>query len=169
MPDIETSAQQQEQKETERTFTQAEVDAIVVKRVATATKGMPKGEELEAFRSWQSTHQTEQDKYRKAQEERDAANTALADANAQLEQMRRERFLLNKGVAADDVDYYAFKIGKLVTDSLTFEAAAEQFLAEKKATAKTNMRVDFSGAIGGQQRTPTANDAMNAIIRGAKK
>ena len=40
------------------------------------------------------------------------------------------KFLLDKGVPTGDVDYYAFKIGKLVTDTTDFEKAAEQFLKE---------------------------------------
>ena len=37
----------------EKTFTQAEVDAMIGKRLAKAMKGMPSEEELTAYRTWQ--------------------------------------------------------------------------------------------------------------------
>lgn len=154
----------------EVTFTQAEVDALVSKEkaraVAKATKGMPSEEELTAFRTWKGNQQTEQDRWNTLTNERDTARNQLSAAQAELEQYKREKLLLSKGVAADDVDYYAFKIGKLVTDTVTFEQAAEQFLAEKKPGT---VRVNFSAPVGGNGSAKTANEEMNALIRGALK
>lgn len=36
----------------EKTFTQAEVDTLIGKRLAKAMKGMPSEEEMTAFRTW---------------------------------------------------------------------------------------------------------------------
>lgn len=150
----------------EKTFTQAEVDTLIGKRLAKAMKGMPSEEELTAFRTWKGNQQTEQDRWNTLTDERDTARNQLSAAQAELEQYKREKLLLSKGVAADDVDYYAFKIGKLVTDTVTFEKAAEQFLAEKKPGT---VRVNFSAPVGGNGSAKTANEAMNALIRGALK
>lgn len=154
----------------EVTFTQAEVDALVSKEkaraVAKATKGMPSEDELTAFRTWKESQQTEQDRWNTLTNERDTARSQLSALQTELEQYKREKLLLSKGVSADDVDYYAFKIGKLVTDSVSFEQAAEQFLAERKPGT---VRVDFSAPVGGGDKTRTANERMNALIRGALK
>lgn len=150
----------------EKTFTQAEVDTLIGKRLARAMKGMPSEEELTAFRNWKGSQQTEQDRWNTLTKERDTAQSQLTAAQTELEQYKREKLLLSKGVSADDVDYYAFKIGKLVTDSVTFEQAAEQFLAEKRPGT---VRVDFSAPIGGGKPQKTANEEMNALIRGALK
>lgn len=154
----------------EVTFTQAEVDALVseekARAVAKATKGMPSEDELTAFRTWKDSQQTEQDKWNTLTNERDTARSQLSALQTELEQYKREKLLLSKGVSADDVDYYAFKIGKLVTDSVSFEQAAEQFLAERKPGT---VRVDLSAPVGGSDKTRTANERMNALIRGALK
>lgn len=150
-----------------KTFTQEEVDAVVGKRLAKAMKGMPNEEELKAFRNWQESQKTEQEKWENLSKENEANKAALAQALAEIEQGKREKFLISNGVPAEDVDYYSFKIGKMVTDDVTFEKAAEQFLGEKKRP--TTVRVDFSAPVGGGKPTNNANEAMNALIRGAIK
>jgi len=47
----------------EKTFTQAELDSIVGKRIAKAMKGMPGEEELTAFRAWKERQQTEKERW----------------------------------------------------------------------------------------------------------
>lgn len=150
----------------EKTFTQAEVDALIGKRVAKAMKGMPNEEELAAFRTWKESQQTEQERWNTLTTERDNAKTSLAAAMAKIEQFEREKLLTAKGVPADDLDYYVFKIGKLVTDDKTFEQAAEEFL---KQNAPNTVRVDMAAQLASGKPTTNANDAMNALIRGALK
>lgn len=151
----------------EQTFTQAEVDALIGKRLAKAMKGMPSEEELSAYRAWKESQQTEKDRMNTLTRERNESKSALASAQAELEQLKREKLLLNKGVPTDDVDYYAFKIGKLVTDSKDFEKAAEEYFKDKDPGQK--VRVEMTAPLGGNGSIPTANDAMNALIRGARK
>jgi hypothetical protein len=162
----ENTAQEQEQQ-TEKTFTQSEVDALIGRRIAKAMKGVPSEEELTAYRTWKASQQTEQDKLNNITKERDTATAQLAAANTELEQYRREKFLLGKGVSADDVDYYSFKIGKMVTDTLTFEQAAETFLKEKNApgTVRVSMGASLTG--GNVQQKP--NEQMNSLLRGLRK
>lgn len=150
----------------EKTFTQAEVDALIGKRIAKAMKGMPDEAELTAFRAWKENQQTEQDRVNTLTNERDTARTQLTAAQAELEQYKREKLLLSKGVPSNDVDYYAFKIGKLVSDSKTFEQAAEDFFKENR-TGKVH--VDLGAPLGGGSLNKTANEQMNALIRGALK
>lgn len=155
-----TSAQ-----EPEKTFTQADVDALIQKRLDRERKKYPSEEELTAFRTWKESQQTEQEKWNTLTGERDTARSQLAAAQAELEQMKREKYLTGKGVPAEDLDYYAFKIGKLVTDTKTFEQAAEEFL---KDNAPNKVRIDMTAPLErGKPVSTTANDAMNALIRGA--
>ncbi len=151
----------------EKTFTQAEVDSTVGKAIARVMKGMPGKEELTAFRAWKESQQTEKERWDTLTKERDTAKTKLTAAQAELEQLKREKLLLNKGVPAEDVDYYAFKIGKLVTDTVDFEKAAEKFLEEQKPSG--SMRVDFGAPLGGGQGGATPNEQMNNLIRGFRK
>ena len=150
----------------EKTFTQAEVDALIGKRIAKAMKGMPDEAELTAFRSWKESQQTEKDRWNNLTRERDEAKNQLTAAQTELEQYKREKLLLGKGVSAEDVDYYAFKIGKLVSETKTFEQAADEFFRENNAG---KVRVDMSAQLGGGKAAPTASDTMNALIRGARK
>lgn len=149
-------------QEPEKTFTQSEVDNLISKRLERERKKYPSEEELTAFRGWRDSQQTEQQRMQTVTQERDTARTDLAAALAKVEQYEREKLLLSKGVAADDVDYYAFKIGKLVSDSKTFEQAAEEFLKEKKPTVRVDMAANLSGS-----SAQTPNEKMNALIRGA--
>lgn len=154
----------------ERTFTQAEVDSMVNRRLAKAMKGMPGEEELTAFRAWKEGQQTEQEKWDTLTRERDESRTALTAAQEELEQYRREKLLLGRGVSPDDVDYYAFKIGKLVTEDTDFETAAEQYLKdhapkEPEKPAGT-VRVDLGGPLGGGGAAVGLNDRINNMLRG---
>ncbi len=154
-----------------KTFTQAEVDGMIGKRLAKAMKGMPGEEELTAFRAWKESQRTEQERWDALTKERDESRTALTAAQAELEQFKREKFLLSKGVPAADVDYYAFKIGKLAADGTGFEAAAERYLKDHapkdpEPPAGT-MRVDLCGPLnGGGGHHLSVNEYINSKLRG---
>lgn len=151
----------------EKTFTQAEVDTIVSKRLAKATKGMPSEEEITAYRAWKDSQQSEKERMDAIVKERDENKAALAAAQEELEQHKREKFLLSKGVNPDDVDYYAYKIAKLVDEKTDFEAAAQEVLADQNPS--NAMRVDLGGSVGGGQTQKNPNEQMNSLIRGFRK
>ena len=152
------------QQNTEKTFTQAELDAIVGKRVSKAMKGMPDEAELNAFRQWKESQQSEAERINAIQKERDEAKTSLTAALAKLEQYEREKLLLSKGVPTEYVDYYAFKIAQMVTDSKDFDHAADEFIASR-ATQQSKIRVDLGASLAGNSAEKTPNDAMNMLIR----
>jgi len=137
------------------------------RRLAAAMKGMPGKDELAEFRTWKESQQTEKERWDALTKERDESRAALTAAQAELEQYRREKFLLSKGVAADDVDYYAFKIGKLVTDDTDFEKAAEQYMKDNPPVG--TVRVDMGAPLGTGQSAKSENETMNSLIRGARK
>ena len=150
----------------EKTFTQAEVDALIGKRVSAAMKKMPGEEELAAFHTWKNSQQTEQEKWQKLNDDFSAAQQEKEAALSELEQYKREKYLLTKGVKAEDADYYSFKAGKLVTDSMTFEQAVDELLKDKQPNTVT---VVTAAPVGGSSAANTTNDQMNALLRGARK
>ena len=160
-------AQEPEGTPPAKTFTQEEVDSIVARRVAKATKGMPDEAELTAFRSWKDSQQTEQQRLTALTQERDTARVDLAAALAMVEQYEHEKIMLGKGVAPEDVDYYVFKAEQLVSDSKSFEQAAEEFINSRKPQSK--VVVNLGGSLQGSGSGRTSSDAMNALIRGARK
>lgn len=151
--------------EPEKTFTQAEVDTLIANRLTRERRRYPSEEELTAFRTWQDSRQTQEDRLNTVTGERDTARVQLAAAQTELEQLKREKFLTGKGIPAEDLDYYAFKIGKLVTDGTTFEQAAEDYLKEN---APNKVRIDMTAALDRGRPNNNANDAMNALIRGVR-
>lgn len=152
-----------EPNEGEKKFSQAELDAIIGRRLSEERKKFPTDEEMNAFNAWKSAQQSEAEKLASMTVERDTANNNLKEANAKLAKYEHEKFLLTKGVEADDLDYFDYKISKMVTDGKTYEAAAEEFLKDKKPSI---VRVDSGAGFGGGRGAPTASSLMNDIIRG---
>lgn len=154
----EPEVQVEEQQEEEKLFTQAELDAIISKRVSAAKRGMPSAEELGEFRTWKQTHTDTDTQLQTITGERDTAQS-------ELEMAKRENYLLRQGIPADDVDYYVYKITKAMEDDQTFEEAAKKFLKENK---RQTVRMDTGARFNGS-RTQTANEEMNQLLRGALK
>ena len=149
----------------ERTFTQAEVDTIVQNRLERERKNLPSKDELTAFRNWRASQQTEEERVNGIIKERDGNAAALREANDKVEQLERERLLLSKGVPMEDVEYYAFKIGKLVTETQDFAKSVEVFF---KDNAQQRARIDMTGGMNGKPAEKTANQSMNDWIRGIR-
>ena len=149
---------QQEQPSNLRTFTQEQLDAIIARERSKATKGWFTAEQMAAKDSSISALTTE----------RDNANANIAKLQAELDGYKNEKFLAAKGVPAEMVDYYAFKIGKLVTDKKTFEQAAEEYIKDNPPAG--TVRMSTGGGVGGNgNNQPNPNEVMNALIRGATK
>lgn len=156
--------QEEGQQEEEKRFTQKDYDAAFSKGFAKGRKGMPSEEELTEFREWKKTQKTPAEKEADAQEE-------LKAAKSDAEALKRENYLLRQGVSDEDLDYYAFKIGKLVTEDKDFETAAKEFLKEHKPEKKgsASVRVDFGSRLNGANNggRNTSNDQMNSLLRRA--
>lgn len=153
--------------EQEKTFTQEEVDRLITNRLERERKKYPGEDELTAFRTWKESQKTEQEKLNGLTKERDDAKNDLAAALEKINEYEHEKYLISKGVPSEDVDYFAFKISKLVTDKKNFEQAAEEFLKEKSPGKEPKVRVDITAGLSGGKSTATPNEAMNALIRNA--
>ena len=82
-------------------------------------------------------------------------------------QLERERILLGQGVPEEDLDYYVFKIGKLVTPEKDFGAAAKEFMKEHGAHPRASARRSTGASLsGGAARIQSTNDTMNRLLRG---
>jgi len=110
-----------------KTFTQQELDRIIQERVGRAVKDeqrkLPPPEKMAAFEKWMAESQTA--------EERMAALTQERERLAgEKEALQRALFLVGRGASMEDVEYHAYKIGRMVTDRVTFEAATEQYIRD---------------------------------------
>ena len=99
-------------------------------------------------------------------EELESLRGELEAARRDAEQLRRERFLLLKGVAEDDLDYFVFKIDKLVNDETDFETAATAFLKQREKKPPAGIFRSGAKMTGGAPRAASASDTMNRLIRG---
>ena len=152
--------QEQEEQQEERTFTQAEVDALISRRLAKERKGQPSAEELSAFRAWQKEQNGGKD-------EESATQSDLDSALADYEMARRENYLLRKGVDPEDVDYYVYRISKSMDGETDFEDAAKEFFKTHKT--RNSVRMDTGARLnGGNGGKKSFNEQMNELIRNAK-
>ena len=88
----------------------------------------------------------------------------LENALQRVRQLERERWLLSQGVPEEDLDYYAFKIGSLVTSEKDFAAAAKDYLRDRRLHPGG---ISTAAALGGRiSKAPGVNETMNRLIRG---
>jgi len=151
----------------EKTFTQADVDAIVSKRLGEERRKYPSEDEMTEFRSWRDARNNDSEALKNVTAERDTANQRLSEATKEVSKLKHERYLLGKGVSESDLDYYDFKISQSVTDGTTYEQAAEAFLKERPAQ-QSSVKVDMSAGLAGGT-TRTTSGMMNDLIRKAAK
>ena len=88
---------------------------------------------------------------------------ALTRARERVTQLERERALLSQGVPEEDLDYYVFKIGKLVSEEKDFATAAKEFLKQHRSAAPRNTGASLAGRTA---RPRSTNETMNRILRG---
>lgn len=146
----------------EKTFTQAEVDQMIGQRLSRERSKYPSEEELTAYNNWKATNQTEQQKA--AQRERDLtkAQTDLAAAQSEVEQLKRERYVLSKGLSGDEAEFIAYKAAKMVDNKTTFEQAVDKLTENRQ-----KVTFDWTAPAGGNGQKNDVNAVMNRLIRGA--
>lgn len=100
-----------------------------------------------------------------AQENSAVLRRELEEAQSRLTHLERERELLLRGVPEEDLDYYVFRIGKLVTEEKDFRTAAKEFLKQRGARPGVPFSTGAS-LMGRTARPQTANETMNRLLRG---
>ena len=147
-----------------KTFTQEEVDAMIGKRLAKAMKGIPSEEEIAAYRTWREGQQTEQERQAKRDKELADSKSALTAAQTEIEQMKRDKYVLSKGLTGDDAEFIAFKALRMVDDKTTFEQAVDKLTENRQ-----KVKFDWTAPAGGGEKKIDVNAAMNSLIRSAVK
>lgn len=127
--------------------------------VAKKMKGMPTKEELKAFKDWQETQKTAEQK--QAEKETEYQKTL-----SEKESLVQENLVLKAGVNIDDVDYVVFKVSKKDGD---FEENLKQFLEENpKYTQKEEHDEIEQKATGTQVKTINSSETGVMAILKAK-
>lgn len=147
-----------------KTFTQEEVDAMIGKRLAKAMKGMPSDDELTAYRTWKDSQQTEQARQAKREKEFADNKSALTAAQAEVQQLKREKYVLSKGLTGEEAEFISFKAEKIMDDKTTFEQAVDKLTENRQ-----KVKFDWTAPAGGGSEKNNVNAAMNSLIRGALK
>lgn len=150
--------------EQEKTFTQADVDKLIQTRLDRERKKYPSEEEITAYRTWKDGQQTEQERQAKQAKDLADSKAALTASQAEVEQLRRDKYVLSKGLTGEDAEFIAFKAMKMVNDKTTFEQAVDALTANRKKAT-----FDWTAPAGGGTKENTANQQMNALIRSALK
>lgn len=150
--------------EQEKTFTQADVDKMIQTRLDRERRKYPSEEEITAYRAWKDGQQTEQERQAKRDKELADSKSALTAAQAEIEQMKRDKYVLSKGLNGDDAEFIVFKALKMVDDKTTFEQAVDKLTENRQ-----KVKFDWAAPAGGGEKPNATNAAMNSLIRGALK
>lgn len=127
------------------------------------SQGMTEDEVTAAINDFKTKKQANQPNVSQLTQERD-------DALKKVTQYENEKLLTSKGVRAEDLDYVAFKVAKMVTDKKDFKTAAEEYLkanprfTENGQSYRVSTGVSSGGSSGG---TETKNEHINNMIRNA--
>lgn len=147
-----------------KTFTQADVDKLIQARLERERKKYPSEEEITAYRTWKDSQQIEQERQAKRDKELADSKSALSAAQSELEQVKRDKYVLSKGLTGDDAEFIAFKALKMVDDKTTFEQAVDKLTENRQ-----KVKFDWTAPAGSGEKPNATNAAMNSLIRGALK
>ncbi len=147
---VSTSAEGQ----TEKTFTQKELDDIVKQRIDREKKNMPSKEEMAAFRKWQDSQKTAE---QLSDEKISAAEKAKAEAESRAAQLEAKVAAYSKGVKSEAVDDVIALAMAKVSDDVPIDKAIEAVIAKYPSFCgtvpdkpKITTGVSFGNGSGGQ-------------------
>jgi len=134
----------------------AEAQKIADAMVAKKMKGMPSKEELKAFKDWQESQKTAEQK----QAEKDAE---YKEKDTKISELEKENAVLKAGVTdADDVDYILFKVGKMEGE---FEENLAKFLKDNPKYLEKELEHAEPKATGAPVRTMSSKkDGVLSIL-----
>ena len=138
---------------TEKNEGQAEIDVraeaqkIADAMLAKKMKGMPSKEELKAFKDWQESQKTAEQK----QAEKEAEYQKTLN---ELNTLKQTNAILEAGVNKDDADYVLFKVSKMEGE---FEENLAKFLKDNPKYLKQELETEPK-ATGAPVRTISSNN-----------
>lgn len=152
----------------EKTFTQEEVNKLIKERVAREKKGQPSKEELKAFKEWQDSQKTNEEKNA---EKITAAETKVKEAEARANTLEAKVSALSKGVKADSVgDVITLAKAMVDDDDTTIDKAIDKVLKKYPSFKGVEQQgKGFKvGADRGEGRPKDTDDELKKIF-GIKK
>ena len=143
----------------EKTYTQAEVDAIVNNRLARERKNAPSAEDMRAFKEWKKNSQTDAEKYSEME-------ATLKASQAELTALKNQQSVTKAECKPEFAEFVADKVAKMGDDFdanlAEFKKSNPQYFGETKIV-KLNSSPKLSG---GTVTENNENTIMNALIRG---
>ena len=119
--ETETTTTETVENNSEKTFTQDEVNNIVKERLAKAQKGIPSKEELTKFNERKESQKTQQDKH-------DELIKDSGEKDSTISNLKKENLVLKSGITdSDEVEFIVYKVSKMDGD---FENNLKQYLAD---------------------------------------
>lgn len=100
--------------------------------------------------------------------QRDEAVRDAARLRTELEDSRRAQYLAIRGIPAAEAGYVAGLLREQVTEDCSFETAAERYL-KARSDRTPPLRVDLTAPVGGGGGTLSPGDAMNRLLREARR
>ena len=143
--DTQTTEKNEEQAEID---VKAEAQKIADAMVAKKMKGMPSKEELKAFKDWQESQKTAEQK----QAEKDAEYRKTLD---ELNTLKQTNAVLSAGVNRDDADYVLFKVSKMEGE---FEENLAKFLKDNPKYLKQELETTEPKATGAPVKSISSNN-----------
>ena len=133
----------------------AEAQKIADAMVAKKMKGMPSKEELKAFKEWQESQKTAEQKQAKKEAE---YQKTLNELNT----LKQTNAVLEAGVNKDDADYVLFKVSKMEGE---FEENLAKFLKDNPKYLKQELEKQEHKATGAPVKTISSkNDGVLGIL-----
>ena len=133
----------------------AEAQKIADAMLAKKMKSMPTKEELKAFKDWQESQKTVEQK----QAEKEAEYKKTLN---ELNTLKQTNAVLEAGVNKDDADYVLFKVSKMEGD---FEENLAKFLKDNPKYLKQELETTEPKATGAPVRTISSkNDGVLGIL-----
>lgn len=145
---VDTQTTNQNEGQAEKTFTQEELNKIVQERLDKEKKKMPSKEELKAFKDWQESQKTAEQK----QAEKDAEYQKTLN---ELNTLKQTNAVLSAGVNKDDADYVLFKVSKMEGE---FEENLAKFLKDNPKYLEKELETTEPKATGAPVRTISSNN-----------
>lgn len=144
-----TVAEPAQEQQTEKTFTQAELNAAIAKE----RQSLPSADELKAFNDWKESQKSEQEK---TAEKIKLAQEAQTAAEQKASELEAKFTAVSKGVKPEAVDDVIALAKNKVSDTVTLEQAIDSVIAKYP---------QFSGTATEKPATtgiPTPNNANTA-------
>jgi hypothetical protein len=138
----------------------AEAQKIADAMVAKKLKGMPTKEELKAFKDWQESQKTEE---QKTNEKVTAAEKEKQDALTEANTLKATVACLKQGVASDNVDDVVVLAQRLISDDVTIDDAIKQVVKKYPQFASTATTETKPNVTTGSQTTQTTTTDDKAL------